>query len=50
MGFLLGLLAAVVVGGAWWLTRGPAQTERNRGSTHGGGLADSTSFTEADVN
>ena len=50
MGFLLGVLAVVIVGGAWWLTRGLARTERNRGSTHGGGLEDSTSFTEADAN
>jgi len=49
MGYLLGLLAVVLIAGAWWLTRALAAAERNEGSTHGGGFPDSTPFTEADV-
>ena len=46
MGYLVGLLAVVLVAGPWWSARALAEAGRNEGSTRGGGLADSTPFAE----
>jgi hypothetical protein len=34
----LALVAALVLGGGWWLSRLISRTERNEGDRHGGGI------------